>query len=318
MASKKHSKRQSISNEKSTPVKTSVDESAKSVIARSDDGTIQITFTIPYEVIKKARMGTAEELGREIEVPGFRKGKAPIDKVINHIPQNTLLEKTLSKILPKHFSDAISEHKIKPAIYPKFELVKAQEGEDWQIRGVTCEIPEVNLGDYKKAIAGSSRAKKIWTPGNAKAQKDEKGEKEISKQEKEQEVMKILLDNIKVKVPKILVDEEVNSRLSRLLGRIEKLGLTLEGYLASINKTPQSIRGEYEEQARQGLTLDLTLTKIAEQEGIKIDKAQVDSAIKAASADPSLTEKLDTPEQRRVIESILKRRAVLDSLAKLL
>jgi hypothetical protein len=36
-----------------------------------------------------------------------------------------------------------------------------------------------------------------------------------------------------------LIDEEVNSRLSKLLERIEKLGLTLESYLSSIGKTAQ-------------------------------------------------------------------------------
>ena len=72
-------------------------ESIESVIAKSDDGTIQITFTIPYKEIQKSREEAALELGKDIEVPGFRRGMATLEKVIEHIPQNTLLEKTLSK-----------------------------------------------------------------------------------------------------------------------------------------------------------------------------------------------------------------------------
>ena len=129
-----------------TTKKTNTEKSsANSVIAKSDDGTIQITFTIPYTDINEAQEGVAKEMGKDIEVPGFRKGMAPTSKVIDHVSKQTLLEKTLSKILPKLVAGAINEHKITPALYPKFELVKAVQGEDRQIRAVTCELPKIEL-----------------------------------------------------------------------------------------------------------------------------------------------------------------------------
>ena len=286
-------------------------------LAKSNDGTIQITFTIPFGQIKKAKEAAASEIGKNIQVPGFRKGKAPLDKVISQIPQNTLIEKTLGKILPKLLAAAINEHKIKPAVYPKFELVKAVEGEDWQIRAVTCELPEINLGDYKKIIAGALRAKAIWTPDSAKTAGD-KSDKKISKEEKEQEIIKTLLETIKITIPKLLINEEVNHKLSNLLARLEKLGLTLETYLPSIGKTAETLRAEYEKQAKEALSLDLILNKIAEKEKIKVSEKQIQEMIKVSAADPKLAEKLDTPEQRRLIESILRRRAALDSLSALL
>lgn len=288
-------------------------EKPRSTIARSDDGTIQITFTIPYKTITKAQEETLKEMAKNTEVPGFRKGKAPLDKVKEKIPPTTLIEKTLSKILPKLTADIIEKHKIKPAIYPKFELLKAQENEHWQIRAVTCEIPEINLADYKSVISGTARSQAIWTPD-----KDSKEKKEPTREQKEQQVIKALLESIKIQLPKILVEQEANLRLARLLARIEKLGLTLESYLASINKTADALRKEYEEQSRQTISLELILTKIADLENIKVDEKQVDTAIKAAGSDPGLSESLNTPEQRRAIEAVLQRRAVLDSLISLL
>jgi len=101
------------------------------------------------------------------------------------------------------------------------------------------------------------------------------------------------------------------------LERIEKLGLTLDSYLSSINKTAENLRKEYEDQSRQAIVIDLILSEVANKENIKIDKTQIDAAIKASSADPNLAKKLDTPEQRRVIESILRRRATLDFFTSL-
>lgn len=272
-----------------------------STIAKTEDGTIQITFNIPYPLIETAKRQAALALGKDIEIAGFRKGKAPLDKVLEKIPQNTLVEKILTQLLPTALAEAIKKHKIKPAVYPKFELISTGGGKDWQIRAVTCELPEVDLGDYKKVVQGALRTSSS-----------------SSKDEKEQLVIKTLLDSIKVKVPNILVDEEVNVRLSNLLERIEKLGLSLDGYLASVGRNPQSLRAEYENQARQLIALELILNKIADEQNIKIPEKQVDDAISASKADPKLAEKLQSPRERELIQAVLKRRAVLDSLVSLI
>ena len=289
-------------------------QAGSSTLARSDDGTIQITFTVPFPDIQKAKEEAAKELASNVDVPGFRRGMAPLEKVVEKIPENTLLEKSLSKILPKLLSSVIEENKITPAVYPKFELIKAEEGEDWQIRAITCELPDIKLGDYKKGLSSQKTVSAIWTPG-----KDKKGEtKNPSREEKEQVAIKYLLENTTVNISKVLINEEVNSRLSKLLERIEKLGLSLESYLASVGKTAQVLRQEYETQAKSAIALDLILTKIAKEEKIEIDKKDIDSAVGAGKVDKDLAQELNTPERRSFIEVILKRRKALDLLTSLL
>jgi FKBP-type peptidyl-prolyl cis-trans isomerase (trigger factor) len=280
------------------------------IVAKSDDGTIQVTYTIPFSKISKSKNEAALELSEGIEIPGFRKGKAPLTKILEHIPENTLLEKTLSKILPQLFADTIKEQKIKPAIYPKFELISSKDNEDWQIRATTAELPEVKLGKYKEKIRGALRSQGLWKPGDDK-------KKELSREEKEQRVIKALLENVKLNIPKVIIESEVNSRLSKLLEQIEKLGLSLDSYLASINKTSEQIRAEHERQAQEAVALDLILAKIAQEENVKISESEIDAAIGASSADPKLAKELDTPERRRLVESILLKRHALNELTSL-
>ena len=286
--------------------KTITGEKVTSVIAREEDGNIQITFTIPFALIQKAQVETIEEMAKDIEVPGFRRGKAPRDLVKEKIPANTLLEHSLGHILPQALSDAVKEHNLKIAIYPRFELVKAIDGEPWQIRGITCELPAIELGDYKKAVQGAGAVKSIVVPG----QDDKKG---LTPEEKEQLVIKTLLNSVKIKVPKILVEEEVASRLSNLLARLEKLGLALESYLASVGKNPDSLKAEYEIQAKDSIILDLALSKIAEEENLKINEKDIEQALKVAQdSNPN-----ENPEDRkRLLTSILKRREALNFLTQ--
>lgn len=270
-----------------------------SVIAREGNGNIQITFTVPFALIQKARDETVAEMAKDIEIPGFRKGTAPLSKVKEKISQNSLIEHSLSHLLPKALAETIEREKLKLAIYPKFELIKAEEGEAWQIRGITCELPEVNLGDYKKIVAGEIRAASL--------------KKELTKDEREQTAVKALTENIKIAIPQVLIEEEANSRLSSLLARLEKLGLALESYLSSIGKNAEDLRAEYATQAKEAITLDLILSKIAEEEAIKVDEKEVESAINMSEATkPKDAKPEDLESRKRLVESILRRRKALD------
>jgi len=277
-----------------------------SVVARESDGNIQITFTVPFVLIQNEEEETVAEMAKDIEIPGFRKGTAPLSKVREKIPQETLIEHSLGHILPKALSEAVSENKLKIAVYPRFELVSAKQGEAWQIRGVTCELPEFELGDYKKEVQGILRADSIIVPGKEKREK--------TREEKEGEVLNTLIKSVKINIPRILIEEEADSRLSSLLARLEKLGLALESYLASINKKAEDLRAEYTLQARDAISVDLILNKIAETENLKVDEKEVNSALQVSQASQP---KENIESRRRLIESILRRRKALDFLISL-
>lgn len=282
-------------------------EKITSVVARESTGNIQITFTIPFALIKKAQDETIAEMAKDVEVAGFRKGKAPLNKVAEKISQSELIEHSLSHLLPNALAEAIDSNKLRLAIYPKFELVSAKDNEAWQIKGTTCELPEVELGDYKKAIKGALATSSIWTPDKGEADK----KKEPTREEKENAVIKALLEHVKIQIPQVLIEEEANSRLSNLLARLEKLGLALENYLASMGKKAEDIRAEYASQAKDAITLDLALTKVAETENIKVDDKELSAALDMSKA----TNPNEDPESRkRLVESILRRRMALDSL----
>lgn len=281
------------------------------VVATSSDGTVQITYTLPYSLIKKEEDKVIAEYKSKVAVPGFRKGMAPDSKVREQIPENARIEHTLEHILPGLLARTIQEDKLKLAIYPKFQLIKANPGEDWQVLATSCTIPEVDLGEYKKELSGAAQASALWTPDKGKPTEKPK---EPTREEKEQLAISTLLQTVKVVIPKILIDEEVNMRLSKLLERIEKLGLSLEQYIASLGKSIDDLRKDYEDQARNALTLDLALSQIAIKDNISVEEKEIDAAITATTADPKLAEHLSTPEQKDSIRAVLTKRKALDTL----
>ncbi len=268
-----------------------------SSLATTDDGGVQITFSVPKKIIEAAQEKVLGDYAKNVTIAGFRKGKAPVEKVKAKLGEQELTEKTLAQILPQAYSEAIEKNKIKPIIYPKFELLS--QNDPWQIRATTCLFPEIELGEYKKIVEGGLRAASL--------------KRELNKDEKEQTVIKTLLESVKIKLPKLLIDEEVNTRLSSLLSRIEKLGLNLDSYLQSIGKTGPALREEYEKQVKEGITIELALNKIAELENVEATEAQIDEAIKTTGAEAP-----QKPEQRLIVRSVLRRRSALDRLISLI
>jgi trigger factor len=110
------------------------------------------------------------------------------------------------------------------------------------------------------------------------------------------------------------LDQEVNRLLSDLVDQTKKLGLSVEQYLASTNRTADGIRHEYEEQAKRTLTLEFGLETIADKEGILISDDDIEAVIKTAKSDD---ERKAMENQKYYLATILRRQKTIDMLAAL-
>ncbi len=286
-------------------------------LQKHSDGTIELTITIPWPDVAKTYDHVVDEMVANAELPGFRKGKAPRAKVEEKLDKTKVYEEVLKHLIPDVYGKTVAEHKLRPIVTPKIELKEATENKDWIIRAITCEKPTVTLGEYKKAIQDvkASKAKKIWVPGkDLPAQAGEPKEKPEDRKPTLDELLKALFDNVKVSLPAMLLEHEVNRLLSDLIDQTKKLGLTVEQYLASTQRTVESVRKEYEEQSRRTLTLEFSLEEVADKEGILVSDDDIDAVIKTAKTDE---EKAALEKQRYYLAQVLRRQKTLDFLAGL-
>lgn len=278
------------------------------------DKTLEITITIPWQEISREYEATIDEMAKTAELPGFRKGKAPRKMVAESLNRSKIYEEVIKHLVPKAYGQAVQDLKLKPFITPSVELKDAKDGTDWTIVCKTCEKPVVTLGEYKKAIRDlkASKAKKIWIPGQSP--KPEDPAKEEPRKPTLDELLTALFANVTITLPKPMIDHEVNRLLSELVDQTQKLGLTVDQYLASTNRTAESVRADYEEQAKRTLTLEFALEAIAEKENITVSEQEIDTIIKTAKTDE---EKKTLEKERYYLASIVRRQKTIDSLAAL-
>ena len=274
----------------------------KSTIARLEDGTIQLTVTIPWEKIVKAREEVVTKTATSAKMPGFRTGKAPKKLVEENVNEQKVQEEVLKELLPQAYIEAVQEHELKPIVNPKVHVQKITEGEPWIFSAETCEMPEITLGKYKEAVKNITAKSKIVIPG--------KEQEQISMDE----FMQVLTKEVKVTIPKMLTDFEVDRLLSQTLDEIKKLGLNLDQYLASTGKTPEALRSEYAQKAQNDITIEFALQKIADTENIAVSEKEVEEAVLKAK-DPA--EKAHLESNKYLLSNILRQQKTLDFLRNL-
>lgn len=282
-------------------------------LERKEDGTITLTITIPWAKVTEVKESVTTELLKEVELPGFRKGKAPREVAEKKLDSGKVYEEVIQKLLPGAYSDAVKEHGLHPIVLPKIEILEAKEGNDWVVRAHTAEKPEVTLGDYRKSIhdAKAAKHKKIWTPGQTLKQDEQNKQNEKSKMTLG-ELLESVLSVVTCQIPEILIENEVNRSLSDLIDQTKKLGLTIDQYLSSTGRTAESVRKEYAESARRTLTLEFALEAIADKESIFVSDDDIETAIKTAKTED---ERAALAKERYYLASVLRRQKTLDFLA---
>lgn len=287
---------------------------AQSVIAKTDTGEVQLTITVPQKEVAEVSDEVLEEAVKNTTVSGFRKGKAPKKIAREKLDKTKLYEQVLQRVISQTYIKALKRHGLKPILSPKVELLKVEEGKDWEFRAITCEAPAIDLGNYKEALKKALAPGKLWTPEKGKASAE--GDKTQTEDEKTQKVIQALIEAVPVTLPEILIEEEVNHALSSLLNQANTLGLTIEKYLASIGKTAEQIKEEYRRNVQTNAALQLILNEVVKAEGIRVEEAEIEALISAAG-DQKVKTDLNTPLQREHLRGILGRRKALEFLSKL-
>ncbi len=277
--------------------------------------TYQIDVVLPWKTIKQAYDVSFEQALLQVDVEGYRKGKAPRTMAEKKINKDAVYQKAIEGLLPKIYAELIKKENLQPLVSPKIELTSAKENTDWQLKFTIAVKPEVKLGDYKKLINELKTTHKkadIWVPGKDK-EKDQRHEEE-DKQRLLNEIFSTLLKEAQVDISELILEEELNARLARLLDEIAKIGLTVEAYLKSKNLTMAVLKAQLSREIEETHKLEFILNEIADKEKIEVDSKELDKLF-AGITDQA--ERQAAVQNSYLYASLLRKQKTLDFLSNL-
>ncbi|MFC7061618.1 trigger factor [Halobacillus seohaensis] len=109
----------------------------------------KLTVEVPAEDFNKALDEAFKKVSKEVQVPGFRKGKVPRKLFEQRFGVESLYQDAIDIVLPKAYSDAVEESGIEPVDRPEVDVQQIEKGEPLVFTAEVTVKPEVKLGEYK-------------------------------------------------------------------------------------------------------------------------------------------------------------------------
>ncbi|RIN87101.1 trigger factor, partial [Mammaliicoccus sciuri] len=108
-----------------------------------------LTVTVPKEEVDKGLDKAFKKVVKQINVPGFRKGKMPRPLFEQRFGVESLYQDALDFILPEAYGNAVEEAEINPVDRPEIDVTQMEKGKELIFEATVTVEPEVELGDYK-------------------------------------------------------------------------------------------------------------------------------------------------------------------------
>ena len=120
-----------------------------STVEKISSNQVKISFDVEAEAFEQAiQKAYLKERGR-INIPGFRKGKAPRKVIENMYGTGVFYEQALDILFPDIYPAAIEQHKLKVVDRPSIDITQMEAGQPLQFTAEVYVRPEVTLGQYK-------------------------------------------------------------------------------------------------------------------------------------------------------------------------
>ena len=326
-------------------VKVSRDESAWEMEMRAE---------IPAEVLARYRDETLKNIQREAKLDGFRKGKAPIERIVKIYGEDAIMKRAVEHAIEHELPELLAAEKALIIESPRVSIESLEKDKPVRFSARAALAPQITLPDYK-AVAKRKNAEKeevsVSDEEHAQAMTHLKRERaridkmeqgtEAQKAQEESRAMKeedlpalddafvqslgyetaekfteALRKNIKnekelvarkkrrasildelvasstISYPTALREYELDDMEARMKHDLERMGTSIDGYLAQAKKTREQVHGEWKDAADKRAKVRLILAEIARKENVEADPDRLEKELEHAkkhvpSADPS-------------------------------
>ena len=114
-----------------------------------DKNIAKIDITIASDIAKKTYDNTLRAYSANINIAGFRKGKAPANVVEKYVGAERIKAEVIDRLFPSEFQKVITDNKLNIAFTPAIESFEFELGSDLKIKASVELKPEIKRGAFK-------------------------------------------------------------------------------------------------------------------------------------------------------------------------
>ncbi|HIT76613.1 MAG TPA: trigger factor [Candidatus Avipropionibacterium avicola] len=124
-----------------------------STVEQLSPSRVKITIEVPFSELKPSIDKAYREVAKQINIPGFRKGKVPPMVIDQRVGRGTVLQEAINEALPQFYGAAVEEHKLVPLAQPEVEVTNLVDKEKVEFTAEVDVRPEFDLPDFSTISA---------------------------------------------------------------------------------------------------------------------------------------------------------------------
>lgn len=122
----------------------------KSTVEQLNPTRVKVTVEVPFAELEPDFDKAYKALAGQVNIPGFRKGKAPAKLLESRIGRPAVLEQVINDMIPARYSAAIEEHDLKVLAQPEIEVTKLEDNDVVEFTAEVDVRPEITLPKYEE------------------------------------------------------------------------------------------------------------------------------------------------------------------------
>ncbi|MEP9381405.1 trigger factor [Nocardioides sp. KR10-350] len=121
----------------------------KSAVETLSPTRAKLTVEVPFEELKPSLDAAYKQIAKQINVPGFRRGKVPPQVIDRQVGRGAVLNEAIQQVLPQKYAEALQENSLEPLAQPEVEVTKIDDDEGLEFTAEVDVKPEIELPDYE-------------------------------------------------------------------------------------------------------------------------------------------------------------------------
>ncbi|MEV6695361.1 trigger factor [Micromonospora sp. NPDC051196] len=119
----------------------------KSTVETLSPTRVRLAIEVPFVELEPSLKKAYREIGQQIQIPGFRKGKVPPAIIDQRVGRGTVLNEAVQEAIPQNILAAVREHDLKTLGRPEVDITEFNDGDSLNFTAEVDVRPEITVPD---------------------------------------------------------------------------------------------------------------------------------------------------------------------------
>ena len=125
----------------------------KSAVETLEPTRAKLTVEVPFEELKPSLDKAYAEIAKQVNIPGFRRGKVPPTIIDRQVGRGAVLDQAINEALPGFYMSALQENELVPLAQPEIDITRLEDNEVLEFTAEVTIRPPLTLPSYDNVTA---------------------------------------------------------------------------------------------------------------------------------------------------------------------